>query len=139
MPTIARHRYLATLVVFLGPICHTHAGDVNNGAAVYYDHGCYSCHGYNGTGRTPLANGVSGIMANEDVFISFLRQRADRNPILPDNSMPNFGVDALSDEQAKDVYAYIKTLKDDPPEVNEIPSFVKMLDAAKAKGPENEE
>lgn len=133
MPTITRHRYPVALIVFLGLTCHVQAGDVDQGAAVYYEHGCYSCHGYNGTGRTPLANDVSGIMVNEDVFIRFLRQRADRNPILPDNSMPNFGVEALSDAQAKDVYAYIKTLKDDPPEVSEIPSFVKMLDAAKAR------
>jgi len=113
----------------------THAGDADRGADVYYEHGCYSCHGYNGTGRTPLANDVSGIMINEDVFLSFLRQRADRNPVLPDNSMPNFSIEALSDEQARDVYAYIKTLHDDPPEVSEIPSFVTILDAAKAPRP----
>ena len=113
------------------------AADLENGAAVYYDHGCYSCHGYNGTGRTPLANNVSGILINEDVFIAFLRQRADRNPVLPDNSMPNFAVETLSDENASDVYAYIKSLTDDPPEIDEIPSFVIILDAAKADRPDD--
>jgi len=132
------HRHLfAAIALFIGLSGQSYAGDTDKGAAVYYDHGCYSCHGYNGTGRTPLANNVSGIMVNEEVFIRFLRQRADRNPILPDNSMPNFGVDALSDEQAKDVYAYIKTLTDDPPEIEEIPTFVKILEAAKAEGPDN--
>ncbi len=132
MPSIIQRFCRTTLVALVALPCLVQAGDVDRGADVYYEHGCYSCHGYNGTGRTPLANDVSGIMVNEEVFINFLRQRADRNPILPDNSMPNFGVEALSDEQAKNVFAYIKTLKDDPPEVNEIPSFVQMLDAAKA-------
>lgn len=113
------------------------AGDVDKGAAVYYEHGCYSCHGYNGTGRTPLANNVSGLLVSEDVFIAFLRQRAELNPTLPDNSMPNFGVNALSDEAASDVYAYIRTFVDNPPEVEEIPTFVQILDAAKA-GAEND-
>lgn len=125
------------MVLSIGLAGQAYAGDPDKGATVYYEHGCYSCHGYNGTGRTPLANNVSGIMVDEGVFIRFLRQRADRNPILPNNSMPNFGVDALNDEQAKDVYAYIKTLVDDPPEIEEIPTFVKILEAAKAKGPEN--
>ena len=107
------------------------------GASVYYEHGCYSCHGYNGTGRTPLANNVSGVMINETVFIAFLRQRAELNPMLPANSMPNFAVETLSDQQAKDVYAYIMTLTDDPPEIEEIPTFIKILDAAKARRPDD--
>ena len=58
------------------------AADLENGAAVYYDHGCYSCHGYNGTGRTPLANNVSGILiklsSKREFFSSLLeRIRAD--------------------------------------------------------------
>ena len=132
-------RIFAAFVLFIGLSGQTYAGDPDKGATVFYEHGCYSCHGYNGTGRTPLANNVSGIMVNEEVFIRFLRQRADRNPILPDNSMPNFGVDALNDEQARDVYAYIKTLVDNPPEIEEIPTFVKILEAAKADGPKNAE
>ena len=137
MSIIFCRRSFISLALLLGFSTHAHAGDADAGATVYYEHGCYSCHGYNGTGRTPLANNVSGIMVDEGVFIRFLRQRADRNPILPNNSMPNFGVEALSDEQAKDVYAYIKTLVDDPPEIEEIPTFVKILDAAKANGPDN--
>lgn len=137
MSIVFRRRYYVSLVVMLGLSAQSFAGNPDKGAAVYYEHGCYSCHGYNGTGRTPLANNVGGILVNEEVFVRFLRQRADRNPILPNNSMPNFGVDALNDEQAKDVYAYIKTLVDKPPEIEEIPTFVKILEAAKADGPEN--
>jgi mono/diheme cytochrome c family protein len=123
-------------VLFLLPawsfVALANAGDADNGADVFYDHGCYSCHGYEGLGKTPLVNSVSGILVNETVFISFLRQRAELNPLLPANSMPNYGVTALSDEEAQDVYAYIKTLTDNPPETKDIPTFVTILEAAKA-------
>ena len=112
------------------------AGDVDKGATVYNDHGCYSCHGYEGLGRTPLANSLSGMLVNEAVFISFLRQRAELNPMLPANSMPNYGVNALSDEEAIDVYAYIRTLTDNPPEAKDIPTFVTIVEAAKADKPD---
>jgi hypothetical protein len=36
-----------------------------------------------GQGRYPLADDVSGIMTNKDLFITFLRLRADINPINP--------------------------------------------------------
>ena len=127
-------RLFASLMTFFVLSTQSYAGDPDKGASVYHEHGCYSCHGYNGTGRTPLANNVSGILVNESVFVAFLRQRADRNPILPDNSMPSFGVSTLSGEQALDVYAYIKSMVDNPPEVDDIPTFVTILDAAKAAG-----
>ncbi len=127
-------RLLTSLMACLVFSAQAYAGDPDKGATVYHEHGCYSCHGYNGTGRTPLANNVSGILVNETVFVAFLRQRADRNPILPDNSMPSFGVSTLSVEQALDVYAYIKSMVDNPPEVDDIPTFVTILDAAKAAG-----
>jgi len=139
MSNLPARRTIVSLVLLFGLASHSYAGDADKGAAVYYEHGCYSCHGYNGTGRTPLANNVSGMMVNEDVFLRFLRQRADRNPILPDNSMPNFAVEALSDEQARNVYAYIKTLTDNPPEVEDIPTFVEIIEAAKAQGPDDSE
>lgn len=106
------------------------AGDVGNGKIVYYEQGCYSCHGYNGTGRRPLANDLSGIMASEQVFLTYLRLRADVAPLSPSNSMPNYSVEVLSDSDAIDVYAYIKTFIDDPPEVEDIPAFKEILSSA---------
>lgn len=134
MSVTSARRIFVSFTLLFGMTCQTYAGDPDSGASVYYEHGCYGCHGYNGTGKTPLANNVSGVMVSEDVFLLFLRQRADRNPVLPDKSMPNYAVEALSDEQAVNVYAYIKTLTDDPPEIEEIPTFVKILEAAKAQG-----
>jgi mono/diheme cytochrome c family protein len=115
------------------------AQDVGSGARIYQDYKCYSCHGYNGTNLTvPLANDLSGIMVNEDVFIAFLRQRAELNPATASRAMPNYAESVLSDAQAKDLYAFIKTLEDDPPEVDADPLMQQILNAAKAQDPSGE-
>ena len=127
---------LALLIVFSGS---AFAQDVDSGANLYQEYLCYSCHGYNGAAsRRPLTNDLSGIMVNEAVFISFLRQRAELNPVIATNSMPNYAATTLSDAQAKDLYAYIRTFKDNPPEVKDDPLMQEILDAAKARDPAGE-
>ena len=105
--------------------------DSSEGEKLYLSHGCYSCHGYNGTGRYPLANDISGIMTSEELFTMFLRLRADLNPVSPSNST-NYSKNVIDDSEAKQIYAYIKTFKDNPPKLEEIPIF-KMLDNSNRK------
>ena len=107
--------------------------DSSEGEKLYLSHGCYSCHGYNGTGRYPLANDISGIMTSEELFTMFLRLRADLNPVSPSNSMPNYSKNVIDDSEAKQIYAYIKTFKDSPPQLVEIPIFKEMLDNSNRK------
>jgi len=107
--------------------------DSSEGEKLYLSHGCYSCHGYNGTGRYPLANEISGIMTSEELFTMFLRLRADLNPVSPSNSMPNYSKNVIDDSEAKQIYAYIKTFKDSPPQLEEIPIFKEMLDNSNRK------
>ena len=107
--------------------------DSSEGEKLYLSHGCYSCHGYNGTGRYPLANDISGIMSSEELFTMFLRLRADLNPVSPSNSMPNYSKNVIDDSEAKQIYAYIKTFKDSPPQLEEIPIFKEMLDNSNRK------
>ena len=98
------------------------AQDVSKGEQLYQDYLCYSCHGYNGTSPIrPLANDLSGIMSNEDLFLSFLRLRTDVNPANATRAMPNYSEAALSDDKAREIYAYVKTFVDDPPEVADDP------------------
>lgn len=113
--------------IAFGPV----SGDAEKGAHLYYDHGCYGCHGFNGIGKKNLANDVSGIMINEEVFLIYLRARADQNPVFPSSNMPNYSAESLPDENAKDIYAYIRTFKDDPPAVEDIPALKAILDGAK--------
>jgi len=124
---------LLLLVLFLyGPIINSTTNN-ESGASLYLDHGCYACHGYNGSGRYPIANNVSGIMSSEALFTMFLRLRADLNPMTPTNSMPNYSEAVISDQQAQDLYAYINTLTDDPPQIENIPVLKDILDNATRK------
>jgi cytochrome c len=106
------------------------SGDAEHGKTLYYEHGCYACHGYQGIGRRNLVNGVSGVLASEQVFLTYLRARADLNPMLPVQTMPNYPATSLPDDDALDIYAYVTTFRDDPPEVDDIPALKAILEAA---------
>src|SRR5687767_14814471 len=85
----------------LGPV----TGNATNGKALYVAHSCYGCHGYSGETSRRLVGTGSRNLANEENFIRFLRLRADQAPLLPSTAMPNYPENALSDAQAKDIYA----------------------------------
>tara|TARA_X000000368_G_C22470865_1_gene467668 strand:- start:12 stop:422 length:411 start_codon:yes stop_codon:yes gene_type:complete len=123
-------KYAACLSLLFSNVLST---DYSEGEKLYLSHGCYSCHGYNGTGRYPLANDISGIMTSEELFTMFLRLRADLNPVSPSNSMPNYSKNVINDSEAKQIYAYIKTFKDNPPKLEEITIFKEMLDNSNRK------
>jgi mono/diheme cytochrome c family protein len=106
-------------------------GNAVTGKGLYYSYGCYACHGYNGeTGARPFV-GRWGNLATEQGFLSFLRGRANLAPVTPAASMPNFSEASLSDKQAKDIYAYIRTFKSTALELKDISTFTAILDAAK--------
>ncbi len=131
-------RFILILSLFQQVHAQDARGDPEKGVELFYDFACYSCHGYNATMRVPLVGATSGIMSSETLFLSYLRLRADQNPINPKNSMPNYAVSTLSDEQALDIYAYINSLVDDPPEVADNPVMQEMLEAAKVQVQGNE-
>ena len=110
--------------------------DTRHGEQLYYDFGCYGCHGFNATMRVPLVGDASGIMSNETLFLNYLRLRAEQNPINPKNAMPNYSVETLSDDQASKIYAYIRSVDDDAPEVSDIPVMQEMLDDAANREPD---
>lgn len=106
-------------------------GNPANGKGLYYSYGCYACHSYNGeTGARPFV-GRWGHLATEQQFITFLRGRANVAPVIPSQDMPNFGPKSLSDRQAKDIYAYIRTFKSEAPPVKDIPTLESIVNAAK--------
>jgi len=105
-------------------------GNAAAGKALYSTYGCYACHGFNGeTGRAFV--GRWGNLATEQGFLTFLRGRANVAPLAPSTSMPSFAESALSDKQAKDIYAYIRTFKSSAPELKDIPTLNAIVDAAK--------
>ena len=105
-------------------------GNAVNGKALYYNYSCYGCHGFNGeTGRAFVGNWSSNL-ASEENFIRFLRARANVAPATPSTSMPNFAENTLSDRQAKDIYAYIRTFKSNAPPLANIPTLNEIVKAA---------
>jgi len=111
-------------------------GNAAAGKKLYETYSCYACHGYNGeTGRAFVGN-WSANLATEQSFIAFLRGRANVAPVQPSTSMPNFSADTLSDAQAKDIYAHIRTFRSHAPaNVEDIPVFNQILDAARKGRP----
>jgi mono/diheme cytochrome c family protein len=105
-------------------------GNAVNGKALYYNYSCYGCHGFNGeTGRAFVGN-WGPPLATEDSFIKFLRARANVAPATPATNMPNFAENTMSDRQAKDIYAYIRTFKSNAPPLENIPTLNEIVKSA---------
>jgi mono/diheme cytochrome c family protein len=108
------------------------SGNPARGKQLYYDHGCYGCHGFNGeTGVRRLVGTGSSVLENADSFVAFLRLRADAAPLLPSTSMPSYPVTALSDAAARDIYSYVRTFVLDAPDPKGIATLQTIVDSAK--------
>jgi mono/diheme cytochrome c family protein len=109
----------------------TSDGNAARGEQLYYDHACYGCHGYGGqTGAHDLVGTGSPVVENEQLFVSFLRLRADLAPLFPSTRMPSYSESALTDAEARDLFAYIRTFRLDRPEAEEIPALQAILESA---------
>jgi mono/diheme cytochrome c family protein len=79
-------------------------GDAVNGKRVYLADGCFTCHGRAGQGGSlnyaapPLAQ----IEMPAEAFVAFLREAP--------NDMPTYSADVLSDRDAADIHAFLRTL-----------------------------
>jgi len=105
-------------------------GDPVAGKPLFFENGCYACHGYNGeTGARPFV-GNWGHLGTEQEFLAFLRARANVAPENKSTTMPNFPERALSDKKAKDIYAYIRTFKSNAPPLKDIPVLNEIIEAA---------
>lgn len=80
------------------------AGDPIHGQQVYLADGCFMCHGRAGQGgqfnyQTPA---LAQIALPVDSFTAFLRAAP--------NDMPSFSTDVLSDKDAADIHAFLRSL-----------------------------
>ena len=106
-------------------------GDAGAGRQLFYDHGCYGCHGFNGeTGARDLVGTNSPIIADADTFITYLRLRGDQAPILPSTRMPSYPESALTDDEARHIYAFVRSLELDAPEVADVPVLRTIVESA---------
>jgi mono/diheme cytochrome c family protein len=105
------------------------ASSAARGKQLYYQQGCYGCHGFNGeTGERRLVG--SPIVATPGTFIAFLRLRSDLMPLLPSTRMPSFPTNTLSDAEALDLYAYVRSFVLHAPDPQGIAAFRKILESA---------
>ena len=113
------------------PAASKPSGSPTAGKTLYYDYSCYACHGYTGeTGARAFVGNKSPVLASEEAFLRFLRGRATLSPAVSSTSMPSYGASSLSDQKAKDIYAYIRTFTSHAPPLEQIEVMTQILKAA---------
>ena len=78
-------------------------GNAQNGKALYLKYSCYACHGYDGHGGAGAR--LVPMRMNQAGFSAYIR-----NP----RQMPPYTDKVLSDQQAADLWAYIKSMPESP-------------------------
>lgn len=80
------------------------AGDAANGKRVFLADGCFLCHGRSGQGGAMNypAPALAGLELPADSFVAFLREAP--------NDMPAYSAGVLSDQEARDIHAFLRSL-----------------------------
>ncbi len=116
-----------------------------DGQQLYHDHGCYSCHGFQGKGthvmqannlfpKPPvLLLGQAPFLVSEDVFRAYLRLRGEEAPEQPSVRMPNYPAAALDDAEVAELYSYIIGFTADEPALEDIDTMQWILQHAEAQ------
>lgn len=97
-------------------------GDASRGKDLFVQFTCYACHGFsaqNGPGR----NRLNPMTMSEEGFLGLVRKPGS-------SQMPPFSAKVLSDQQAADIWAYLKTLPSAPP-AKDIPLLKQIESEAK--------
>jgi len=107
-------------------------GDAAKGKALFLAHQCFACHGYNGETGTRLVKEDGSFvprLLTSRGFTAFIRapRPNERPPAGSSVTMPSYGVSSLSDEQAADLFAYIKAFKPTEPPLKDIPLLSEMI------------
>ena len=77
-------------------------GNVANGKTLYVQVGCYQCHGGAGQGARATGPRISQTQFPFEGFLYQLRH--------PANQMPPYQAVVLSDQDAADLYAYVRQM-----------------------------
>ena len=77
---------------------------------------CFACHGYDGQTGSPR---LVPMARSEDIFLAYVRKPATQG-------MPSFA--AVSEQQLRDVYAYIRSIPQAAPLPESVPLIKGILD-----------
>ena len=94
------------------------AGNAANGKTLYVQVGCYQCHGLAGQGAVMTGPAVLRTAYAFDGFLAQLRR--------PTNQMPPYEAAILSDQEAADIYVYLKGMP-----APRDPGSIPLLNAAR--------
>src|SRR6266487_3562804 len=90
-------------------------GDAQKGKELYLKYSCYACHGYDGHGGAGAR--LAPFRMNLPGFSAYIK-----NP----RQMPPYTAKVLSDDQAADLWAYIKSMPESPP-AGSIPLLSRII------------
>jgi len=93
------------------------APDAKRGGELYAKDGCWQCHGYTASTGNGAPLVLTGL--NATGFMNYIRNPRTSN-------MPAYTSTVVSDAQAADLFAYIKTFKK-PAEAKDIPLLQQIL------------
>ena len=105
----------AALILTSGPVSAQQAapaGDAENGKKLYLQVGCYQCHGQAGQGAISTGPSISRTKFPFEGFLYQLRH--------PANQMPPYEAVVISDQEAADLFAYLRQMPV-PPDPKSIP------------------
>ena len=85
------------------------AGNAGNGKELFLKYGCYQCHGY--SGQNGPGKHLVPMKFSQAAFTAYIRNPVKTNQM---DWMPSFSEKVITNAQAGDIYAYIKTLPDAP-------------------------
>jgi len=92
-------------------------GNAQRGKAIFETQlRCFACHGYDGQTGSPR---LVPMARSEDIFLAYVRKPATQG-------MPSFA--AVSEQQLRDVYAYIRSIPQAAPAPDSVPLIKGILD-----------
>ena len=92
-------------------------GNAQQGKELYLKYSCYACHGYDGHGGAGAR--IVPLPLTVQRFTAFVRTP---------RRMPPYSEKVLTDSQAADLFAYIKSLPASP-SADQIPLLKRIMDA----------
>jgi mono/diheme cytochrome c family protein len=89
------------------------AANISKGEQLYKSYGCYECHGYLGQGSASTGGARLGPPRIPlSAFVSYIRQ--------PTGEMPPYTLKVVSDEDASEIYNFLKSIPP-PPALKSLP------------------
>ena len=130
-----RHRFGILLCLFAAVVGESAAagpadsavGDAAKGKELFIENGCFACHGYWGQGGSYTGPRLAPNPIAWQAIAAFIRNPRGLNPpyiAWPFNVMPPFTSKMVSDEDVRNIYAYLNSVPG-PTDIKNVPTFAK--------------